>query len=221
MQGRLTSCQADPKAHLQGAGSPGSATTIRVMLGTAASVITAALLASAAMLVTAAVADLGVANADAAKCRWAQAGPRQVSARHARHAVVCQINKKRRRHGLKAVDTKYALRKAGKRHSRYMQRRDCFAHQCPGEKDLVGRIYATSYLPCNCTWRVGETLAWGARGQGTPRSIVNAWMHSSAHRNVILDRNLRNIGIGLVWGSPSNPGARAATYTADFGLKKG
>jgi uncharacterized protein YkwD len=221
MQGRLSGCQADPKARGQGAGSRGRATTIRVMLGAAAGVIIAALLASMAMLVTAAVADLGVASADAAKCRWAHRGPRQVSPSHARHAVVCQINKKRRKHGLKVVDTKYALRKAGRRHSRYMQRHNCFAHQCPGERDLVSRIYATSYLPCNCTWRVGETLAWGARGLGTPRAIVKAWMHSAPHRHVILDRRLKNVGIGLLWGSPSNPGAKAATYTADFGLKRG
>jgi uncharacterized protein YkwD len=102
-----------------------------------------------------------------------------------------------------------------------MQRHSCFAHQCPGEKDLVGRIHATSYLPCNCTWRVGETLAWGARGQGTPQAIVKAWMHSPPHRHVLLDRQLRNVGVGLVWGSPSNPGAKAATYTADFGYKSG
>ena len=221
MEGQLPSCQADPKAHVQGAGSHGRATTIRMMLGTAAGVITAAFLASTTMLVGMAVTDIGVATAKAGECRWANRGPGHVSARHARHAVTCQINKKRRKHGLKAVNTKSALRKAGRRHSRYMQRRNCFAHQCPGERDLVARIYATSYLPCNCTWRVGETLAWGARGEGTPRAIVKAWMHSSPHRHVLLDRKLRNVGIGLVWGSPTSPGARTATYTADFGFKRG
>jgi hypothetical protein len=44
-------------------------------------------------------------------------------------------------------------------------------------------------------------------------------MHSAPHRHVLLDGQLKNVGIGLVWGSPSNPGARAATYTADFGYK--
>ena len=85
----------------------------------------------------------------------------------------------------------------------------------------MGRISATSYLPCNCSWRVGETLAWAAKGRGTPSAIVRAWMHSPAHRHVLLDGQLKNVGIGLIWGSPSNPGARAATYTADFGYKSG
>ena len=221
MEGRILRRQADPRARSQIAGSGGRAITIRMMFGTAVAIITAALLVSALMLVTASVAGVNVATAKAAKCKWAHRGPRHVSRRHARHAVVCQINKKRHRHGLNGVASKHALRKAGKRHSKYMQRHNCFAHQCPGERDLVGRINATSYLPCNCRWRVGETLAWAAKGGGTPSAIVRAWMHSPAHRHVLLDGQLKNVGIGLIWGSPSNPGARAATYTADFGYKSG
>jgi Cysteine-rich secretory protein family len=221
MEGRLHRRQADPQARLQVAGPGGRAYMIRIFIGTAVAIAGTALVLATLMLGTATVAGVGVASAKAAGCKWDNRGPREVSRRHARHAVVCQINKKRRRHGLSGVNTKRALRKAGKRHSRYMQRRNCFAHQCPGEKNLVARIHATSYLPCNCTWRVGETLAWGAKGRGTPRAIVKAWMHSSAHRHVLLDRRLRNVGVGLVWGSPSNPRAKAATYTADFGFKSG
>ena len=219
MEGRILRRQADPLAQSQIAGYGGRAITIRMMCGAAVAVITGALLVSALMLVMTSVADVGVATAKAAKCKWAYRGPRSISRDHARHAVVCQINKKRRNHGLNGVDSKYALRKAGRRHSHYMQRYNCFAHQCPGEKDLVGRINATSYLPCNCTWRVGETLAWGTKGRGTPSAIVRAWMHSAAHRHVLLDGQLKQVGIGLVWGSPSNRGARAATYTADFGYR--
>jgi uncharacterized protein YkwD len=219
MEGRFLRRQADPLAQSQIAGCRGRAITVRMMCGAAVAVIAGALLVSALMLVTTSVTDVGVATAKAAKCKWAYRGPRSVSREHARHAVVCQINKKRRNHGLNGVDSKYALRKAGRRHSNYMQRHSCFAHQCPGEKDLVGRIHATSYLPCNCTWRVGETLAWGTKRRGTPSAIVRAWMHSAAHRHVLLDGQLKQVGIGLVWGSPSNRSARAATYTADFGYR--
>jgi uncharacterized protein YkwD len=219
MEGRILRRQADPQAQPQIAGSGGRARSIRMTFGTAAAVITAAFVLATLMLVTASVADVGVATAKAGKCRWAHRGPRHVSRRHARHAVICQINKKRHRHGLNGVNSKHALRTAGKRHSNYMQSHHCFAHQCPGERDLVGRINATSYLPCNCYWRVGETLAWAMKGSGTPSAIVRDWMHSAPHRHVLLDGQLRNVGIGLIWGSPSNPGARAATYTADFGYK--
>jgi uncharacterized protein YkwD len=217
MEGRRPRRQADPLTHLRIAGCGGREINGQLLLGTAVAIITAALLASMLMLVTASVANVGVATAEAAKCRWAHRAPRTISPGHARHAVVCQINKKRRKHGLRPVKTKRSLRKAGKRHSKYMHRHNCFAHQCAGERDLISRIEATRYLPCNCTWRVGETLAWGARRRGTPRAIVRAWMHSSAHRHVLLDRGLKHVGIGLLWGSPRNSGARAATYTADFG----
>ncbi len=219
MEGRTLRRQADPQTHRQIAGPGGRATTIQKLVGTTVAIIAAALLASTLMLATASVADIGVASAEAAKCRWAQAAPRRVSRKHARHAVLCQINKRRRSHGLKGVKAKPSLRKAGKRHSKYMLRHGCFAHQCPGEKNLVARIHATSYLPCNCSWRVGETIAAAAKRRGSPRAIVRAWMHSPPHRHVLLDRRLKNVGIGLVWGSPGNRGAKAATYTADFGYR--
>jgi uncharacterized protein YkwD len=220
MEGRILRWQADPQAQPQ-KGPGGRAITIRMVFGTAVAVIATALLISALTLVTTSVARIDVATAKAAKCASAKRGPRHVSQRRARQAVTCEINRKRKSHGLHRVRARSALRKAGKRHSKYMKRHGCFAHQCPGESDLVGRIHATSYLPCNCSWRVGETLAWGDKGRGTPRAIVRAWMHSPAHRHVLLDSGLKNVGIGLVWGSPSNPNARAATYTADFGYKGG
>jgi uncharacterized protein YkwD len=219
MEGRILRRQADPKAQPRGAGYVVGKSAIRRMLGRAAAISAAALLLGMLTLVATSIAKVGVAPAKASSCRWADKGPRHVSRKHARHAVLCAINKQRRKHGLRHLKTRHALRKAGKRHSKYMERHRCFSHQCPGEADLVGRIERTSYLPCNCTWRVGETLAWGDQGSGTPHAIVRAWMNSPPHRAVILDGRLRNIGVGLVWGSPSNPGARAATYTADFGFK--
>jgi uncharacterized protein YkwD len=222
MEGRILRRQADPQAQSQTAGPGGREITIRMVFGTAVAVIAAALLISALTLVTTSVARIDVASAKAAnKCAFAKRGPRHVSQKRARQAVACEINKKRRSHGLHRVRARSALRKAGKRHSKYMKHNGCFAHQCPGERDLVGRINATSYLPCNCSWSVGETLAWGDKGRGTPRAIVTAWMHSPPHRHVLLDPTLKNVGVGLVWGSPSNPNARAATYTADFGYKRG
>jgi uncharacterized protein YkwD len=190
------------------------------MLGRATTITIAALLLATLTLVATSIAGVGVSRAEAWSCRWADQTPRKVSTKHARSAIVCAINKQRRKHGRSALRTKRALGKAGKRHSRYMKRHRCFAHRCPGERDLVGRIHRTSYLPCKCTWRVGETIGWGARRKGTPHAIVKAWMHSPTHRRVLLDRGLRQVGVGIVWGSPSKPGARAATYTADFGLRR-
>jgi uncharacterized protein YkwD len=219
MEGRILRRQADPNAQLRGAGLVAGKSAIRRMLRRAAAIRAASLLLGVLMLVASSVARVGVAPAKASSCRWAHSHPRHVSRKHARHALVCAVNKQRRKHGLHALNTRHSLRKAGKRHSKYMERHHCFAHQCAGEPDLVARVSRTSYLPCNCTWRLGETLAWGDRGEGTPHAIVDAWMHSPEHRHILLDRSLKQIGVGLVWGSPRNPGANAATYTADLGYK--
>ena len=73
-----------------------------------------------------------------------------------------------------------------------------------------------------------EVEALFARFQKTDRRLtlftklaayVSEVKRAGCGNAVILDGRLRNIGVGLVWGSPSNPGARAATYTADFGFK--
>jgi uncharacterized protein YkwD len=220
MEGRILRRQADPNAQPRGTGFV-RGTTARRVLRRAAAIAVAAFLLGALGLVATSIAKVGVTSAKASRCAFAHRSPRHVSRSHARHAVVCAINKQRRRHGLHSLNTKHSLRKAGKRHSKYMERHHCFAHQCAGEPDLVGRVEHTSYLPCSCTWRLGETLAWGAKDKGTPHAIVNAWMHSPEHRSILLDRQLKQVGIGLVWGSPSNPGAKAATYTADLGYRSG
>ena len=112
------------------------------------------------------------------------------------------------------------LDKAAGRHSRRMKRRGCFSHECPGEKDLAGRVSSTGYLRCNCSWGIGENIAWGSDSRGTPVEIVQGWMDSSGHRRNILDGEFRHIGVGVAWGSPSNRRADAGIYTAVFGYRR-
>jgi uncharacterized protein YkwD len=68
---------------------------------------------------------------------------------------------------------------------------------------------------------VGENIARGEGGRGTPVAIVRAWMHSPPHRAEILSGRLRDVGVGVVWGSKRNRRAKVGTFTADFGLKRG
>ena len=167
-----------------------------------------------------AITGVGVAPANAARCKHAHARPQRASAGKAHRAVICLVNKRRRAHGIRAVDGRRPLNHSSRRHSRYMKRHRCFAHQCGGEEGLVGRVEDTSYLPCNCYWGLGETIATGERRLGTPKQIVRAWMHSPEHRAVLLDGRLDDIGVGVTWGTHSNPHAKQGTYTADFGYKR-
>jgi uncharacterized protein YkwD len=134
--------------------------------------------------------------------------------------VVCLVNKQRAKRGLNRLDARGSLVGAARRHSERMQKTDCFDHVCPGEPALPGRYQKSDYLPCGCNWGAAENIAWGPRRDGSPRSIVDAWMNSSSHRANILDRSFRDIGVGVRWGSPDRRAARAGTYTLDFGYRR-
>ena len=162
----------------------------------------------------------GPASALAASCPGADSKPRQISSKTASRLVVCLVNKQRAKRGLKRLEARGALIGAANRHSERMQKTDCFDHVCPGEPALPGRYQKSDYLPCGCNWGAAENIAWGPRRQGSPRSIVEAWMNSSSHRANILHRSFRDIGVGVRWGSPDRRGARAGTYTLDFGYRR-
>jgi uncharacterized protein YkwD len=134
-------------------------------------------------------------------------------------AIRCLIDKERSARGLKKLDAQKALKKAAKRHTNRMLAIGCFSHLCPGEPDLVGRVTATGYLPCDCSWSVGENLAWGLGKRGSPAAIVAAWMASPPHRETILTGSMEDIDIGARPGRPGGSHAAAATYTADFGYR--
>src|SRR3954447_16162529 len=92
-----------------------------------------------------------------------------------------------------------------------------FAHRAPGGPDLVARLRRAGYLgPRTTVWVVGENLAWARATAATARGIVAAWMTSPAHRANILEPSFRDIGIGIVGGTPGDAGA-GVTVTTDFG----
>jgi uncharacterized protein YkwD len=162
---------------------------------------------------------LGPATALAAGCPGADKGPRKMSSKRAAKIVVCLLNKQRKKRGKGHVSGHGQLAEAARGHSRRMQRADCFSHECPGEAPLTKRYQRSDYLPCKCSWGAAENIAWGAGRKGSPRKIVDAWMHSPPHRANILG-SYEHVGVGVRWGSPSKRKARAGTYTLDFGYKR-
>jgi uncharacterized protein YkwD len=140
--------------------------------------------------------------------------------REAAKATRCLIDEVRRAHGLNALEARGELGGAAKDHNRHMLSTSCFAHQCGGERDLVERVTSAGYLPCSCAWTVGENLAWGVRYRSTPAAILDAWMHSPGHRDMILRSGLQHVGVNVIKGRPGAPNASGATFTADFGVKR-
>jgi len=129
------------------------------------------------------------------------------------------INHARSQRGLAGVRVVGPLDQAALSHSRDMISRDYFAHSSLGGATVSTRARGAGYSISGCSqWSVGEVIAWGAAGRGTPESIFHAWMGSSSHRQVILSRRWRDVGVGCYRGTYRGlPGA--IMYTVDFGRR--
>lgn len=177
--------------------------------------------AAASALLLAALLLLGPAaeRGRAASCGVAAKPAYKMSDKAAAKATLCVLNRVRKARGLQRLRFDNSQQEAAGKHNRVMLKRNCFSHLCPGEKDLVGRVSDAGYLPCSCTWGVGENLAWGSGAKGSPAAVVSAWMASPDHRDNILNPRYDEIGIAVDDGSPTGVGA-ASTYTTDFGFKR-
>ncbi len=160
-------------------------------------------------------------QAAAAQCKGGDARPAKLSDKRASKAVLCLLNKERRSHGLRPLHRQRSQARAARKHNDTMVRSGCFSHECRGEEDLVGRLTDAGYLPCGCSWGVGENIAWGSGSSGSPRDVVDSWMHSSGHRANILNGAYEHIGVAVASGTPGAGRLRdGATYTTDFGYKR-
>ena len=97
-----------------------------------------------------------------------------------------------------------------------------FAHVGLDGSTLRSRIKGgTRYLSRRVArWSLGENLYWGSGELATPAQSVDAWMHSAGHRRNVLNKNFRDIGIGIAIGAPQDvAGSPAATYATEFGTR--
>jgi uncharacterized protein YkwD len=123
--------------------------------------------------------------------------------------VFTLLNDIRRAHHLPPFTFNSALRSAAREHSSDMLARQYFDHDAPNETfDHRIRRHLNSPL-------VGENIAWGTGRYSTPQGLVSLWMHSAAHRRIILMRSLHRIGLGVAIGS-FDGSPDAAMATADF-----
>ena len=158
-------------------------------------------------------------TASAAPCSGAGADPVETPRKQIARSTVCLLNKERTARGLHKLRLNPRLSKAARAHSLDMVAKQYFDHVSQAGRDVVDRLTRTGYLGDAQSWVVGENLAWGSGGRSTPRQIVKAWMGSPGHRQNILTGRFREIGIGVVIGTPANGAPEGATYTTTFGAR--
>jgi uncharacterized protein YkwD len=130
-------------------------------------------------------------------------------------ALLRAINRARAANHVAPLRDDGTLARVARRHSRDMVARRYFSHDSPSGQSTVDRIAAAGWMRGRRSWSVGEDLAWFA-GSPRARDVVQAWLASPPHRDILLGSAYHVVGLGIASGTPANSGP-GATYTADFG----
>ena len=153
---------------------------------------------------------------------FAADGPHVAPADRLESAVLDELNLVRLEHGLRQLRLSPNLTEAADHHSLAMVRAGYFAHESPDGSHFANRI-KNFYKPraAGRQWRVGENLIWRT-DRLTARAAVAAWLASPGHRENLLGRKFREVGISAVRavGAPGVYGHRSVVVlTVDFGAR--
>ena len=111
--------------------------------------------------------------------------------------VLKLVNERRARIGLNELTLNPVLTQMAEKYAADMIERGFFAHQNPDEQGPGERAYKEGYVFLS----VGENLA---AGQETAEQVVDEWMASPEHRDMILGTQWREVGIGVRIGGAFN-----------------
>ena len=135
--------------------------------------------------------------------------------------IVSRINAQRTSRGLRALRVSRGLTAAANHHTRQMGQIGFFEHESVNGAPFWRRIQRF-YPARRGYWSVGENIFWESPDTNAA-SAVREWMHSPPHRQNILTREWREIGIAAMHfeSAPGPFGGRSVTIiTADFGVRR-
>ena len=156
-----------------------------------------------------------------ANCEDADVQPTPDDLAHVSAVIFCLMNAMREDNGLPDLTQQSQLAQASLEHSQDMVQNHYFAHDSLDGRDVVARLRAVGYIAADGDWVVGENLAWGSGSLATPSSLVNAWMNSPPHRENLLATDYKEVGLGVVYGTPDQDAPDGITVTTDFGTRIG
>jgi uncharacterized protein YkwD len=128
-----------------------------------------------------------------------------------RAAILAAVNAERKKAGVPPLRPNDRLDQAAQRHAQDMLARHYFAHESPEGETVRERARAAGY-----DWRaIGENIA---EGQLSVDEVMSTWMHSPPHRKNILDRDFKELGVGLALGRSGNEWQ--VEWVQTFGTKR-
>jgi len=131
-------------------------------------------------------------------------------------AMQCLTNYARAQQGLAPLQLNATLNEAGQ--AKLESNISCaeFSHTPCGQPfDTV----FSSYVQGATSYEIGENIAWGTGSYGTPRQVMNGWVHSAGHRENILTAAYSELGIGYLPGQTFQGYDGATLWSQEFGLR--
>jgi uncharacterized protein YkwD len=131
--------------------------------------------------------------------------PAAPAAATAEQHAIAQLNQIRQANGLPALRASGALHRSSTRYAHHMVATHYFGHE--------SRIAVSGHFD-----RAAETLAMHAGQRAQPGRTIAQWMHSPAHRAVLLSRGFQAVGMGIARG---RIGSRLVTvWVAHVGARR-
>ncbi len=136
--------------------------------------------------------------------------------------IVARMNAQRGARGLRPFRVSRGLTAAAKYHCHQMGLFGFFEHESHNGTPFWRRIERFYPSRHHRYWAVGENILWESPAT-SGSSAVRMWMNSPPHRENILTREYREVGVAAVHynAAPGAFGGRPVTVvTADFGIRR-
>src|SRR3954447_10637298 len=130
--------------------------------------------------------------------------------------MLCLTNYARQHAGLSPLSLNATLTTAGAAKLHADVSCGVFSHE------PCGQPFDTVFAPYTAgasAFQIGENIAWGTGSFGTPRSIMDAWLNSTGHRENILTPNFKELGIGYLSNQAFQGTVGAVLWSQQFGTR--
>lgn len=157
------------------------------------------------------------ANSRDSSCAGARTRPTRADAGRIEAAILCLVNRERRRHGLGRVRANRYLRAIAARQAHHMVASGSFSDSSSSPLRWAA---ASGYGAHHRVLAAGQNIGWGTGRFATAASIVASWMRSPAHRQIILTGRFRDAGTGVTAAPPRHQRhAHGATYVLELAAR--
>jgi uncharacterized protein YkwD len=155
------------------------------------------------------------------ECRNASLRPTAKNLGAVDAATLCLVNRERTVDGLRALQANRELGHVAASQVGSMVHKDYYADIGPSGQTPMALVSVTRYSAHAADLDVGQNIAWGTGSYATPTHIVQAWMASPPHREIMLSSDYREAGVAATSAVPAvlDTSGRGAIYVIELGSR--